>query len=221
VIGGGTRTAALLAALGAALAAPLPAQGGGKFHPLIETGAASLQERSRLGASTLTWRGTTLGADARVRVGPVGLTVGYWQGSLSPQAGTGGASPDVVEGRVLLGVRIAGGLALQGGPFARAYVTAAGTQRWLLWRVQARVESQLVPDRAQTFVSLWQVVSADVNVVEPFDKGRGGEAGLLLRLGHSPLWARLSYNIEQIRMGGGARLETVDRVAVAVALGRP
>jgi hypothetical protein len=211
--------AALAAAV--AFAAPLTGQGVSKFHPLVEAGAASLTERSQVGATTLSWRGTVLGADARVRLGPVGVTLGYWQGSLTPQGGTGGESPDVVEGRVLVGVRPVSWLAVQAGPFARAYVTAAGTQRWFLWRVQARAESELVPDRARSFVSLWQVVSADVNVVEPFNSGRGGEAGVLVKLGHSPLWARLTYNIEQIRMGGGARLETVDRVAVGVAVGRP
>jgi hypothetical protein len=214
----GLRSAAMVVAM-VGSGNPLAAQS--RFRPLVETGAASLQERSRVGTTTLTWRGTVLGADARVRLGPVGVTLGYWQGSVSPQSGAGGESPDVVEGRLLVGVRPLEWLSLQGGPFARAYVTAAGTQRWLLWRLQARAESALIPDRARSFVGLWQVVAANVNVVESFNTGRGGEAGVLVRLGRSPLWGRLTYNIEQIRMGGGARIETVDRVAIAVALGRP
>ncbi len=220
--GRATRTAAGLAAL-ACLTAPLAAQS--RLRPLVEASAASLLVRSEVGPTTMTLKGTVVGGEGHLELGRIGLILGYAQGTLSPAGGGGGgggaASQDVVEGKVLIAVRPAPWLTLQGGPQARAYVTAGGTQRWLLWRVQARAEPELVPDRVRSFVALFQIVSADINVVEQFDRGRGGEVGVLARLGHSALWARLGYGIEQIRLGGGARLETVDRVAVSVAVGRP
>ena len=95
--------------------------------------------------------------------------------------------------------------------------------RWLLWRAQLRAEPELVPDRVRSYAALWAVLAANVSVVEPFDRGRGGEVGVLTRLGggSSPLWARLGYSIEQVRLGGGARQETVDRVTLTLAFGRP
>ncbi len=218
--GSATRTTAGLAAL-ACLTAPLAAQS--RLRPLVEASAVALHLRSEVGPTTTTLSGTVVGGEGNLQLGPIGLTLGYVQGTLSPAGGggVGGVSQDVVEGKLLIALRPASWLSLQGGPQARAYVSAGGTQRWLLWRVQARAEPELVPSRVRSFVALFQIVSADINLVEPFDVGRGGEVGVLARLGHSPLWARLGYGIEQVRLGGGARVETVERVTVSVALGRP
>ena len=61
------------------------------------------------------------------------------------------------------------------------------------------------------YVELWDVASADINVAESLDSGRGGEGGMLFRV-RPPVWLRLSYGIEHLRLGSGARLETVDRL---------
>src|SRR4029077_13045328 len=71
------------------------------------------------------------------------LTVSYLQGALDPD-GALGASRPLVEGTVLLGVRVLDWLTLETGPHARAYTLTAVTERWLFWELRARASSAFV-----------------------------------------------------------------------------
>jgi hypothetical protein len=160
--------------------------------------------------------------------GFVTLDWGYWQGQLDPTGSSAGqfASRDVVEGYAMLGARPFGWLSVRGGPHAWTYISNAGTQRWFLWEARARAQGEILPD-VQSYVDLWRVLSADVNVPQNFQSGMGGEGGLILLVRDAPIIPerfpvriRLSYGIERVRMGGGVRTEVMDRLGLSLGIGR-
>src|SRR5207249_3103498 len=106
-----------------------------------------------------------------------------------PGGGPGGAGdcPSAARTMRLRLVR----LTLGAGPHARAYTLTAGTERWLFWELRACAATAFVGSTVRGYAELWRVVAADVNVPESFDHAQGGEAGMILRLGRSPLDARV------------------------------
>lgn len=201
---------------GVALAgAPLAAQGPRRLHYEFELAGSAIASMPVIGAVGSTLRGVTLGGEGRFGLGPLGLNIGYWQGHLSPDQGPAQAE-DVVEGKVLLTVQPMRWLTLGGGPYARAYTTSAGTERWFTWRLQGRADGVIVPNAVRGYVELWAVASTTVNVVQPFSSGQGGEVGMRVYPPRWPVWLRLGYGIEQIRLGSGSRLDTVDRLTLGV-----
>lgn len=207
-------SAAVLLLLGAA-----PASAQSRFHLELQANGAAVYANPVIGSVESSLSGTEFGGEARAGVGIVGLDVGYWQGSLSPKSGPA-SSEDLVEGKVLLEIRPMSWFTVSGGPYARAYTTPAGTERWLTWRVQGRIEQDLVPTTVRGYAEVWFLASGNVNVVQPFTSGRGGTVGLRLLPRRWPVGLTLGYGIEQIRLGGGSRLDTVDRVTFGVAFSR-
>lgn len=176
-----------------------------------------LRVRSTIGATEEALSGTVMGIEGRVELWVVGIDVAYAQGKVDPDSGTP-AARDVVEGRVLIGNRPWNGLSLKAGPHIRSYVTASGTQRWLFWEARLRAEGTIV-GTMHVYAEVWRMLSGDVNVLEAFDGGQGGEAGLVVALPRSPFWGRLAYGIERSKLGGGARLETVEGLSLALGYG--
>jgi hypothetical protein len=208
---------ALALALGVRPPLPLAAQVPSRFSGGL--GVQGLHVLTEVGPQVQRLSGTMLGGEGRLRFGPVRIHAEYWQGTVDPDSGAA-TSRDVVEGQLLLGVRPWAWLTLRVGPHARAYVTPAGTQRWLMWETQIRLEPVLVPGRVHGYLDVWRVAGASVNVPEAFSDGAGGAAGMVVQLARSPLWGRLGYGIERIRLGGG-RSESVDRLTLTVGIGRP
>lgn len=206
----------LLAVLGAG---PLAGQSASRLHFELQADASSLHAMPVIGAVSSTLSGTLFGGAGRVGLGPVSLDLGYWQGSLTSNSGPA-SNEDVVEGKALLGVSPIHWFTISGGAFARAYTTPAGTERWLTWRIQGRIDESLVPRTVRGYAELWFVASSDVNVVQPFTSGRGGNVGLRLEPASWPVWVTLGYGIEQIRLGSGSRIDTVDRVTFGVGYSR-
>jgi len=181
-------------------------------------GSTMLRVRSTVGATEEVLSGTLMGVEGRVERWGLALDVAYAQGSVEPDSGTP-AARDVVEGRILFGNRPWRGLSVKAGPHIRSYVTTSGTQRWFFWEARLRGEGTIV-GRVQVYAEIWRVLSGDVNVAESFDGGQGGEAGMVVTLPRSPFWGRLAYGIERSKLGGGARLETVEGLSLAVGYGK-
>lgn len=189
-----------LVALAGLAALPLSAQSA-RLHFEIEADGAAIHSMPLIGSVTSTLSGTLFGGDTRVGLGPVRLELGYWQGRLTTDSGPA-ADEDVVEGKALLGISPIRWFTISAGPVARAYTTPAGTERWLTWRVQGRIEEDLVPATVRGYAELWFVASSNVNVVQQFTSGRGGDVGLRLAPASWPVWLTLGYGIEQVRLGG-------------------
>ena len=209
---------ALLSAL-VVLGAPLAAQSGSRLHFELQVDGAAVYSTPVIGAVSSALSGSVFGGESRVGLGPVALDLGYWQGSLTSKSGPA-SNEDMVEGKVLLDVSPTHWFTISAGPFARAYTTPAGTERWLTWRVQGRVQQDLVPETVRGYAELWFIASSNVNVVQQFTSGRGGNVGLRLAPASWPVWLTASYGIEQIRLGSGSRLDTVDRVTFGVGYSR-
>ena len=185
----------------------------------VGAGAGSVRSRATLGTTTTSFSGAMIGGEGHAGIGRVSVEVAYLQGTLNPDSGSA-ESRDYVEGDFLLSVVTLPGVTLRVGPHARAYISSGGTQRWLFWTGRVRGERTLIAPAVSGFVEGWLAFSGDVNVSEAFDNARGAVVGLSVRLPGAPFYGKLSYGIERARMGGGARLETVEGLSVIVGFGR-
>jgi hypothetical protein len=185
-----------------------------RLHPFGGASLATTRLRSE-GKNPFTGAGSTFLGQGALSVGRLQLTASYLQGTLDPD-GALGASRPLVEGTVLLGVRVLDWLTLETGPHARAYTLTTATERWLFWELRARASSAFVGSAVRGYAELWRVVAADVNVPESFDHAQGGEAGMIVRLARAPLEGRIGYRIDHAVLGGGTRRETVDGVVIGI-----
>ena len=181
---------------------------------------SALRTRTTISATTEAATGTMIGVEGHVGISRVTVDLSYLQGTLVPET-VGDPSRDYVEGDAFLSVVTLPGVILRVGPHARAYISSAGTQRWVFWTGHLRGELNLMTSPVITaFAEGWMAWTADVNVSEQFDSGLGGVVGMSARIPGTAFYGRLSYNIEQARMGGGGRLETVEGLSVVVGFGR-
>ena len=161
--------------------------------------------------------GFTPGAEGGLSVWKIRLEAQYLEGHLQQDSGSLGAR-DVVEGSVLLGVEPVGWLSVKSGVHARSYVTSGGTERWVFWEGRVRAEAPLDGPLVRAYVEVWRVLSSDLTGTQSLDRGQGGQAGLIVTGSKVPLWARLGYGIEDVRLGAGARRETVETLVFAVGV---
>jgi len=192
----------------------------------VALSGVGMRLNSSSGPTTQQRSGAVFGLQGQlIYSGFVTLDWGYWQGQIDPTGGPA-ASRDVVEGYAMLGGRPFGWLSLRAGPHAWTYISNAGTQRWLLWEGRARAQGEVVPD-VHSYIELWKVFSANVNVPQDFQSGMGGEGGLILLVRDAPLIPerfrmrlRLGYGVERVRMGGGIRTEVMDRLSLSLGIGQ-
>jgi hypothetical protein len=187
-------------------------------HLSLDAGVFRLHFRSAASGVGETLSGLAAVGRARFFVGSVSLETSYSQGHLVADTGTAIAR-DMVDGSAFLAVRPLSWLALKAGPHLRAYVAPGSTERWVMWEAHAHVDGSIIPGMLDANVEGWMAVGSAVNV-DPGARGaRGGQAGLILRLWRSPLWARLTYVVDQAKLKNDARTETVEAVLFAVGLG--
>jgi hypothetical protein len=211
----------VLVVLGAAAATPAPAPA-----QRLAIGAslwgAGVKARSVYPGGREAVSGPVLGFDARVSMGRWGLRLGYGQGSLDPD--TLGPEPrDYVDGSIDVSFRPLPTLEIGVGPYARAYTTDRGTQRWSFWQLRARYEAGIITPDVRGYAELWGGFAGTVNAAEAYDGSRGGAAGLqwrISRLKGAPVTLTIGYLIDEARAGGGTRRETVERTWLALGVGR-
>jgi hypothetical protein len=218
-----TTTIVLLLA-GAAAPATLDAQRSWQWEAALS--GIGMRVNSTSGPATQKLSGAVFGFQGHVLFARlITFNVGYWQGQITPADGQSTIAPrDVVEGYAQIGARPLPWLWLRGGPHAWTYISNAGRQRWLLMEGRARVQGEIIPD-LQSYLELWNVFSANVNVPQGFQSGRGGEGGISLRIRDVPIIPerfpvriRAAYGIERVRMEGGVRAEVVDRLSLSIGI---
>jgi hypothetical protein len=218
-------TAALLLLLAGAAPVRLAAQRSWQWEAALS--GVGMRVNSTSGPATQKLSGAVFGFQGHALFARlVTLNLGYWQGQITPAQGQPAqiAPRDVVEGYLQIGARPLPWLWLRGGPHAWTYISNAGRQRWLLMEGRARVQGEVLPD-VQSYLELWNVFSANVNVPQGFESGRGGEGGISLRIRdvpvipeRFPVRIRAAYGIERVRMQGGARSEVVDRLSLSIGI---
>jgi hypothetical protein len=209
-----------------AVAAVLQLAAGGASAQRLEFGGAvwgaGVKARSIYPGVRESLSGPVLGFDARVSMGRWGLRLGYGQGKLEPD--TLGPDPrDYVDGFIQVVGTPWPGLELGIGPYARAYVTDVGTQRWAFWQLRARYEAVIITPDVTGYADLWTGFAGSANVAEAYDGSRGGSVGIRWRVARfrgSPLRLTLGYLIDEAWAGGGAYRETVERTWLALGIGR-
>jgi hypothetical protein len=192
------------------------------------------------GSSGFAW-----GADGSARWYHLSVRAGYTQGSLEHDAS--GAVREYVEGFAYVGAILLPFLEVGGGPLIRTYTSSADagtnpailrvqlgipppqpsvnaeiTQRWVLWQLRGRIDAPIYDSEESAvairgFAQGWASVSDEVNVSNHLDTVRGGEAGIVVRLA-APVALRLSYAIDEARLSGGRRRDTVETVSLALGL---
>ncbi len=187
--------------------------------PLVSGGATVVSVRAQSDDSARVG-GTVLGGLATLRFGRLDVEGRYLQGVLQPQDGL---SPrrDFVQGQLALGFHATPWLVAQTAARARAYVTPAGTERWVVWLAGARVETPLVGTTVRGELGLWTALALSANVGSTQGReGRGGDAGVTLQLPSRPWWFRLGYGIDRNTVSGAGRRETVEEFTVTVGVQR-
>ena len=132
---------------------------------------------------------------------------------------TAGSDQDIVEGEAMGWFRPVRWLSLVIGPHVRSLITTTGTERWLFLEARVHTEVSLFGP-IKGYADGWRVLAADVNVAEPFDNGYGIDGGLTLSLDALPLAFAIRYRNESATLAGGARLETIEQLAIVVGFGR-
>jgi hypothetical protein len=167
---------------------------------------------------TQTFDGVGFGMEGAFGLGPATLGVRYFESPLTAEGVT--EDLDLVEGEALLWVTPARWVSVGGGPHVRAYAATGGTERWVMWELRARANADLLRPSLGAYAEGWITISADADVAEPLDSGRGLEGGLRVAVGRLPVSARLRYRVERLDLGDGVRRETVEQVGIAIGVGR-
>lgn len=178
-----------------------------------------LQNRFATGASS-DGSGVALGVSGGAGLGPVALALGYWQGRVDADPG-GTQQQDVIDGYALLVLRAQPWLGVKVGVEARSYVTPAGTERWVFWQARLRAERTIVEPSVRGHVEVWRALSTEVNTSGTVDRAQGGEVGLTLLRVLGPLWVRMAYGIDDARLVGSERRQTLEALAFSVGYGGP
>ena len=180
--------------------------------------AAGLVARVRTSSDA----GTAAGFAGSVRFRRLELDVRYAEGTLQP-TDRNSESRDLVEGALALRFVGTPWLSVEMGPHARRYATLSGAERWITWRLGARVETAIVGTSVRGQATLWHGLGLDVNVPPGAGTARGGEVGVTVDLGPGgtgPLWFALAYGIDQAQVRDAVRRETVQTLRLTAGLRR-
>jgi len=157
--------------------------------------------------------GTVLGGLGSARFGRFEVEGRYLQGALD--------SRDLVQGQLAVRYDATSWLTAQTAARARAYVTPAGTERWVVWLLGVRVATPLVGSTVRGDVGMWSALALSANVGSSQGRGgRGGEAGVTLQVPSRPWWFRLAYGIDRSTVTGAGRRETVEEFTLTVGVRR-
>ena len=157
---------------------------------------------------------------ARGQLGRFELEGRYLQGVLQPQDAAS-ARREFVQGQLAVRYRATPWLTAQTAARARAYVTPAGTERWVTALLGLRVEAPLIGTTVRGDVGLWRALALSASVGSSAGRsGRGGDAGITLQVPSRPLWLRLAYAIDRSSVAGVARSETLEEFTLTVGVQR-
>lgn len=187
----------------------------GQLRPSIAIDGRAMTTRlEATGAGAGVFTGTAIGGGGVLGLGRVALEVSYLQGTLSADSG-GAADRDIVEGTLQIATRATPSVTLGIGPRARAWVTPAGTQRWMRWEVTARAEPLLVGDRVRAWIAGWYALSASTGIAD--GSARGAEAGITVR--PSPrVFMQLLYRADRLTTSAGGA-ENLEMIGLSIGYG--
>lgn len=212
------KTARISIVLGSSLVLASPASAQLPLSLSANGGAASTQLNTGTTGATERLSGFSAGGGATVAYRRLGMSFRYLEGSVSPRGG--GTGRDIVEGEAMLSLRGLSWLSVSFGRHIRSYVRSDGTERWLLWEARIRTEARLATRRLISSLEASQVLSADVNSPEAFDRAQGIEGELKWMVFSRPLWLSLGYRMDRARLGGGSRTEVLEHIRLTVGFGQ-
>ena len=210
------RTALALVAFGVLVAAEANAQSRFGFGVSGLIGFPSVQHD--VGGVVETLSGTTVGVGAYVRFASVEVGGRYLQGSID-DAGAG-RTQDLVEGAAALLVRPVRPLSIGFGPRARSYVEGGGTERWVTWEARVGLDTWLFPRVLRSAIEVSLAVGGSESGGASIAAGKGVEAGLDLRIPRTPLFLGVAYRVDQVRLDGDTRQDTVEQFLLRVGISR-
>jgi hypothetical protein len=205
----------LLASIAAAGAgSPLVAQA----PRYLIAGEAALARLQNTASPAGALQGMAIGGMGHASVWRLELDARYGEGKLE-QSGTG-ALRDLVEGEVMLGIRVVPWLSLRGGPQLRGFLVGGITERWLLWEARVRVDAFVAPRAIRGYLEVGGAVSGNTrNADGPFGNSRRGEAGMAIRFPRAPIWLSLSYAVERTRLASNTGLDALEHFTASLGIG--
>lgn len=211
------RSLVLAAVLATAIATPT-ASASAQRVPRIIVGASAATARFERSGAGPAITGLVVGLDGRVAFRRFALEASYAQGTLSID-GASAREEDVVDGEAMLAFQALSWLTIRGGPHLRAFVTPAGTERWVRWELRAAVETELVPNAMRADAEFGTAVATDVNASAPEAAAQGASVGVTLRVANSPFGLRLAYAVDRATVGNDAT-EVLQSVGLRLSVGR-
>jgi hypothetical protein len=142
--------------------------------------------------------GLALAGDVRLG-GRIAFEGSYAQGSLKPDTGNG-LDRDLVDARALVVARATDWLIVKAGAHIVGFVTPTVTERWTRFEARVRGDRILIPDHVNVHLEGWMALGTSTNLGDGSGSGRGAEAGMTLRLGRSPMAARLTYTVDRAEL---------------------
>ncbi len=182
----------------------------------VGAAVSSVRVNSQSGVLVDHLSGVMAGGEGRLSLWKASLDLRYFEGS-ADSSGEGDGK-DIVEGEAMLGFSPLHWLTVKLGPHIRSMISDVGTQRWFFWEIRLRGEATLGIPVLKGYLEGWNVISNNLDVPEPMDRGQGLEGGLKLESAGRPLWARVGYRMDHSRMGSGARTETMEQLVATVGL---
>ena len=182
----------------------------------LSASGTALRSRTAIAGSSTRLSGTLVGGEGGLIRGPFEVRVSYAEGSAS----TGAIRREHVEGTLFAGVRPVSGLTIGVGPHAIAFSTDSTNERWVELQTRARYDGPIIERLVRAYIEGWIAVAGSAGAAGQFGRGRGGGAGLEMRLGSTPLIGRLGYAISESRLRADARRETVEGLTLSIGYGR-
>jgi hypothetical protein len=171
----------------------------------------------RLTADTVALSGATFGVAGDLDIGPARLGLGYRQGAIESEDAV--SSADLVEGYAALTVRPFASVRVGLIGDARAYLTDAGTERWLRWSGLIGAEARLTP-AIRSFLEIAIAFAGSTNVGTSLASGRGATGGVVARLPGSPITVSAGYRVDWGELSAGGRSDVVEGAYLAIGIGR-
>lgn len=165
-------------------------------------------------SGTVRETGIGWGVEATGAARQFALDLRYLQAHVAQGADSG---RDVAEGEIVARFMPIPWFGIGTGAHLRAFITPAGTERWVMWEGRARLQARLLGPAVRSYVEGWRALHGSVSG-GTLDADAGMSVGLVVWPNEGRARARIEYEIDRGRLNGGAAEQVTEHLSVGVAI---
>ena len=163
------------------------------------------------GAVAGSFGGPTFGVQAGLSLAKFTLSAQYLEGRLQPRSGSPDTvSRDLVEARLLLGVRPVPWLSLGVGPHIRAFVFDTTTVRWVMWQARVRAQGALPSTSLETYVEFVPLTEVAEDWLPDVSGGAASSTSTLRTTALTSSWPKTCSARRGTSSSGSTRVDEED-----------